>query len=89
MKIGFTSAFHRTFKKKITGRKEIEAEFRERVNIFKKNPFDPRLKTHKLTGSLKGWWSFSVEYNLRVVFSLRNKNQEALFMNIGSHDEVY
>ena len=35
---------------------------------FKTNPHDPRLKTHKLSGKLSELWSFSVDYDLRVIF---------------------
>ncbi len=34
-----------------------------------KNPFSKQLRTHKLTGTLKGLWAFSVDYDTRVIFS--------------------
>lgn len=66
----------------------MEGRFWERLETFKKNPFDPRLKTHKLSGKLKEFWAFSVEYDLRVVF-LFESQQSALFTDLGTHDEVY
>ena len=35
-----------------------------------------------------GLWSFSIEYDIRVVFSFLPKDR-ALFEDIRSHDEVY
>ncbi len=32
--------------------------------LFRKNAFDPRLKTHKLKGKLKGYWSYAVTRKL-------------------------
>ncbi|MBI2454197.1 MAG: hypothetical protein HYV54_01315 [Parcubacteria group bacterium] len=32
----------------------------EREDIFRKNPFDSRLDTHKLHGKYKNYWSFTV-----------------------------
>jgi mRNA-degrading endonuclease YafQ of YafQ-DinJ toxin-antitoxin module len=41
-----------------------------------------------LSGELKGLWSFSIEYDCRVIFEFIEDNK-ALFIDIGSHDEVY
>ncbi|MBP6974073.1 MAG: type II toxin-antitoxin system YafQ family toxin [Syntrophorhabdus sp.] len=53
-----------------------------------KNPFSKQLRTHKLTGTLKGLWAFSVDYDTRVIFSFLT-DDEILLIDIGSHDEVY
>ena len=42
--------------KKIPLRIKLIAERKE--EIFKLDPFDPRLKTHKLTGGMKEYYSF-------------------------------
>ncbi len=60
----------------------------ERTEWFRRDPHDPRLKTHALTGKLKGLFSFSVTYGKRVTYLLVNKTT-ALFTDVGSHDEVY
>lgn len=46
------------------------------------------LRTHRLSGKLKELWSFSVEYDVRVIFFFEGKDK-AVFVDIGSHDEVY
>ena len=89
MEIAFSSSFKRSFKKKIKGRKEIEDLFWEAAALFIQDPFDSSLKTHKLSGKLKDLWSFSVEYDLRVIFYFEDKNSKAIFVFIGSHDEAY
>lgn len=53
------------------------------------NPFDARLRTHKLSGRLKDAWAFSVEEDVRVVFTFEENRSKALFFDIGTHDEVY
>ena len=45
-----------------------EKSFQEKVRRFQNNVFEPSLKTHKLSGKLKDYWSFSVEYDLRIIF---------------------
>jgi len=89
MEIAFSSSFKRAFKKKIKERKEIEDLFWETATLFIQDPFHSSLKTHKLTGKLKNLWSFSVEYDLRVIFYFEENNSKAVFVDIGSHDEVY
>jgi mRNA-degrading endonuclease YafQ of YafQ-DinJ toxin-antitoxin module len=86
--VAFGSSFKRAFKRKIKGNAVLEARFWERLEIFQTNPFDQRLRTHKLSGRLKDLWSFSIEYNLRVVFSFLDGDR-ALLVDIGSHEEVY
>ena len=89
MEVSFSDSFKKAFKKRIKAT-EIESGFWDRLDIFIGNPFEPKLKTHKLSGKLKGLWSFSIEYNLRVVFYFTKDNpKKAIFVDIGSHDEVY
>ena len=86
--IAFSSSFKRAFKKRVAGDTDAEARFWERTDVFKSDPFDPQLRTHKLSGKLKDLWSFSVEYDLRVIFYFVDSNR-AVFVDIGTHTEVY
>jgi mRNA interferase YafQ len=54
---------------------------------FAVEPQDPLLRTHKLKGDLDGYWAFSVDENLRVLF--RWEGEEAFLVNLGTRDEVY
>ena len=83
-----TSTFRKAFKRKVRGNKTLGVRFRKRVAIFQNDPFDPRLRTHRLSGQLQGLWSFSIDYDVRVVFSFAEPNQ-AVFVDIGTHEEVY
>lgn len=49
------------------------------------DPHSPSLKTHNLKGELVGYCSFSVSYNLRILFEFINK-EEVGFIDIGTHD---
>lgn len=89
MEISFSSSFKRAFRKRIKGTASEEI-FWKTVEIFIDNPFHQQLKTHKLSGKLKNLWSFSVEYDLRVIFYFtKDKPQKAVFVDTGNHDEVY
>jgi mRNA-degrading endonuclease RelE of RelBE toxin-antitoxin system len=52
---------------------------------FRMNPFDPRLHVHPLKGHLAGAWSYSVNYEYRVLFRFLNKD-EVIYYDIGTHD---
>lgn len=88
VEISFSSSFRRAFKKRIKENLDLEAKFWQKVEQFTIAPFEQSLKTHKLSGKLKGLWSFSVEYDERVLFYF-TEDGNAVFVDIGSHDEVY
>ena len=85
MKIEFSSNFLRQAKKLSGKEKSILAE---RIEIFKLNSNDQRLKSHALTGRLKGLFSFSLNYSKRVVFMYVEKDK-ALLVDVGAHEKVY
>ncbi|MCM8784557.1 MAG: type II toxin-antitoxin system mRNA interferase toxin, RelE/StbE family [Candidatus Omnitrophica bacterium] len=63
---------------------EIKLRAKKREKIFKTNPFDPRLKTHKLKGRLRDYWSYSVDYQYRILFRFIN-DETVLYYDIGTH----
>ena len=81
MKIYYSSKFAKEYKR-LPQKTKLAAEKKEK--IFRKNPFDPKLKTHKLSGKLKKHWSFTVRGQYRVVFVF--EKNDAIFLDIGSHD---
>jgi addiction module RelE/StbE family toxin len=89
MEVSFSESFKKVFKKRVKN-SDIEIEFWSRLELFINDPFNPKLKTHKLSGKLKDLWSFSLEYDLRVVFFFtKDKPKKAVFIDIGNHNEVY
>ena len=88
LEISFSEGFKRSFKKRIKGNKILEKKFKIKLEIFKENPFDKSLKTHKLSGKLQDLWSFSLEYDQRVLFYFTDEGK-AVFVDIGNHEQVY
>ncbi len=84
----YGSSFDKAFKKRISSDENHERKFYEKLELFLNNPFDPQLRTHKLSGRLAGLYSFRVDYDIRVVFYFAEKNH-AVFVDVGTHDEVY
>jgi addiction module RelE/StbE family toxin len=81
MKIVYSPHFEDDYKK-ISEQLKIKAEAKE--NIFRNNPFDGRLKTHKLSGKFQDLWAFSVDYDCRIVFEFKS-GKVAIFHAIGGH----
>ena len=74
--------FHRAFRKLPRSIQDLATK---KDLIFRADAFDPRLRTHALTGHLKGLWSYSVDYHHRVLFEFL-ADHEVLYHDIGSHD---
>ena len=83
-----TSAFRKAFKRKVRGNKILEARFRDRVAVFQENPFDPRLRTHKIhrLSAIFGKTIYAVEVgaDLRSIFYIEADTVWSI--RIGTHD---
>jgi mRNA-degrading endonuclease YafQ of YafQ-DinJ toxin-antitoxin module len=64
---------------------QIQEKAIEKINIFRENPFDSRLKTHKLHGKDRDCWTFWIDYKYRIKFIFLSDN-EVLFLDIGPHN---
>ncbi len=83
MDIIYSSKFAREYKKLPPNVKDI-AEKQE--YFFRKDPFYPKLKTHKLKGKLSGFLSFSIGYKYRIIFEFAKDNKTVYFHAAGNHD---
>ena len=81
MRIYYSSKFEREYKKLP---KETKKLAEEKEAMFRKNPFDPKLNTHKLHGRLKEYWVFSVSDKYRIIFEFAEKDL-IWFHSIGDH----
>ena len=63
----------------------LQDEVLEKIELFKNKKNHKQLKIHKLTGKLKDFYSFSVNYSYRIVFSYEKK-KSVVFLAIGDHD---
>lgn len=84
MKISFLPVFVKKFNKLESA---LQEEALEKIELFKDNKNHKQLKVHKLHGILAGRYSFSVNYQTRIVFLYLSKN-EAILLAVGDH-EVY
>ena len=82
--------FKRIYKKWGKKHPDLVDSFRDKLELFANDPFHPSLKTHSLSGVLKGLWSSRISYEYRLIFKfLDKKKKKVLLIDIGTHDEVY
>ena len=82
MKIAYTPQFVRMFRKLELA---LQEEAVEKIELFTKDPTHLQLKAYKLKGKLQNRYSFSVNYQTRVVYTPLSKTEVA-FLAIGDHD---
>lgn len=83
----FIKSFKKNFLKRVIPFKTIEKQFQQRRKLFIKNRNDVLLHDHALSGKMKGFRSFSVTGDIRVIYYMYEG--DAYFINIGSHNQVY
>ncbi|MEK9131439.1 MAG: type II toxin-antitoxin system mRNA interferase toxin, RelE/StbE family [Patescibacteria group bacterium] len=82
--IAYTPTFARMFKRL---EKDLQEEAIEKIELFKNIKNHQVLRVHKLHGRFSSNYSFSINYQTRVVFQYLSK-KEVVCVAIGDH-EVY
>lgn len=59
------------------------------LKIFENDPFDYILRNHKLSGHLYPLRSLFVDRDLRIIYSTQDGHVTILFIDVGTHDQVY
>lgn len=80
---------HKNFKKHYRALKTGEkGKFKERRDLFLKNPFHPLLNNHALRGEYTGFRSINITGDIRVLYELVGENT-AHFITIDSHSNLF
>ena len=88
MKILYHKSFKKSYKKRFLHNKKVVDVISLRIQLFSINPNDLKLRTHTLLGSRKGFYSFSVTGDIRIIFYY-DQNNDAVLIDIGTHNQVY
>ena len=81
MAIRYSTRFLRLYKK-LPIQVKLLAE--KKVDVLSENPFDTRLKTHKLSGPLEDCWAFWINHNYRIIFAFVEKDK-IILLSVGDH----
>jgi addiction module RelE/StbE family toxin len=89
MKIFYHDEFIKTLKK---ANVRIRKSYKNRLIIFRKNPYDPLLKNHSLRNEWYGYRSINITANWRAIYKDLSQNDEEFviyFVAIGTHKHLY
>ena len=81
LEVSYSPEFKRAYKKLP---KSVQVLITKKGKIFTSDPFHPALRTHKLKGTLKGLWAFSIDHRNRVIFEFTKQNT-VLLHSVGDH----
>lgn len=85
MTIQYTPKFKKQYKKLP---KKFQNQFDDRLRLFISNPTSQQLQIHPLKGKFYGYWSMSINGDLRALY-LKKGEEIIIFALIGSHSELY
>lgn len=88
MKIRFHLKFQKSYRSRIYNNKKLVLHTEQRIELFRTNPDTSILKDHALSGSKKGLRAFSITGDIRIIYQ-NISEEEVIFMDIGSHNQVY
>ena len=92
-KIIISPRFKRSYKKFIKKYPYLLDNIDFSINQLSENPFNPAIKTHKLSGELYELYACKCGYDCRIIFSIEKVDGETdsviLLVDLGTHDNVY
>ena len=68
---------------------ELKSRFAKVLGDLQRDPFQPHLELHPLSGKLEGCHAVSLTHSYRVTLTLLVTDKEIILLDVGSHDEVY
>jgi len=88
VKIDYHPDFVKSFSRRIKPHKSLIERFNRRFLEFRSNRSNPILRDHSLKGSKLGLRAFSINGDIRVIYSIEEDGR-IIFVDIGSHNQVY
>ena len=92
-RLSWDASFRRAFKRHTHNNPARQNRIFQVLDRLAADPFHPTLRTHKLSGQLKGLWACWVEYDCRIVFAFDpdpdTGEEMIVLIDLGTHDEVY
>lgn len=81
--------YHKNFQKKVAKlQKGKLISLKEKLIIFKNNPFDERLNNHPLHGKFADCRSINITGDLRLIYK-KLDDSNFLFIDLGTHSNLY
>ena len=88
-KLIFPTAYHKRERSFLNKHSELRERYFKTLLLLEQGPLHPSLRLHPMRGRLTGLHSVSISMRYRITLELELREQEILFVNVGSHGEVY
>jgi len=84
--IAFSRKFLKSYKKVP---KKIKNTFKNRLELFIKEPLSPVLNNHSLKGKFKNRRSINITGDWRAIYYSEKTDRKIVFEEIGTHSQLY
>ena len=85
MHLDYTKSFLKQYAKLP---RNIQLQTDERILMWQKNPLNPKLKDHPLSGKYQGYRSINISGDMRALYR-KQGNTIIVFSFIGTHSQLY
>jgi addiction module RelE/StbE family toxin len=85
--IEYHRIFLKHFENRLASNSSLVLKFKEKIKLLENDPNNPSLKSHNLSGSKKGFRSFSLTGDMRVVYKIEGRTIR--LYDVGTHNQVY
>jgi mRNA-degrading endonuclease YafQ of YafQ-DinJ toxin-antitoxin module len=88
-KLIFPASYQKREKSFLRKHPDLHERYFKTLLLLEQNPHHPSLRLHSLRGNLTGLHSVSISMRYRITLELQIRQNTILFVNVGSHGEVY
>ena len=85
----FPASYQKREKTFLARHPDLKQRYFKTLLLLEQNPLHPSLRLHPLQGRLAGLHSASISMQYRITLELELRENEIVFVNVGSHGEVY
>jgi toxin HigB-1 len=85
----FTVSYNKKAARWIKKHPAIKDQYLKTLQLMELDIYHPSLRLHKLSGSLTGLSSVSINVSYRITVEVIIQDRDIILINIGSHDDVY
>ena len=85
----FPASYQKREKAFLRKHPDVRERYFKTLLLLEQNPFHPSLRLHSLQGALTGLHLVSISMQYRITLELELRENEIVFVNVGTHGEVY
>ncbi len=84
-KLIFTPAYEKLAVKWLRKHPDLAAKYDKTIQLVELNPFHNSLRLHQLEGSMKDFYSVSIDMKNRIIIDLYIEGETVILLKIGDH----